>query len=138
MKAVIIIDEALPLGVSANAVAVLAFSASPSLPSCVGETVLDASGNEHRGITNIPFPILAAPATELASLKDRAAESPDISCIDFSSLAQKARSYAEYSQALGQASSEELQYLGLCLFGADASVRALTGSLPLYGRPAKG
>ena len=46
-------------------------------------------------------------------------------------VAQRAKSYDDYSRRLAAARQEELCYLGLCLHGPAALVRSLTGSLPL-------
>lgn len=133
MKVVIVLDEELPLGLLANAAAALAFSVSPSLPDCVGAAVSDLSGDRHPGITNIPLPILAASAARLADLKEAAADTKDASCTDFSNIAQNSKNYDDYAMALGKATPESIRYLGLCIYGEDATVRSLTGNLPLLG-----
>jgi hypothetical protein len=133
MKVVIVLDEELPLGLLANAAAALAFSVSPSLPDCVGAAVSDRSGDRHPGITNIPLPILAAPATRLAELREVAAYAKNVSCTDFSDTAQRSKNYADYAIAIGKAAPESIRYLGLCIYGEDATVRSLTGNLPLLG-----
>jgi hypothetical protein len=133
MKAIIVLDEELPLGLLANAAAALAFSVSPNLPDCVGAPVSDLSGDRHPGITNIPLPILAASSARLTELRKAAALAKDVSCTDFSDIAQRSKNYADYAMALGKAAPESIRYLGLCIYGEDATVRSLTGNLPLLG-----
>lgn len=134
MKIVIVIDKDLPPGLAANAAAALAFSVSPSLPFCIGEEVLDGSGISHPGITNVPLPILAAAASGLPELRERARDTKSAACVDFSDVAQQAKNYTDYAQRLLAAKAEDLRYLGLCIYGEDAAVRSLTGNLPLFGR----
>ncbi len=134
MKVVIVIDKRLPPGLSANAAAALAFSVSPNLISCVGDSVPDASGSIHPGITNVPLPILASTAEGLAELRREAQGTIGVSCTDFSDIAQHSKNYAEYARELGAATTDRIHYLGVCIHGEDAAVRSLTGSLPLLGR----
>jgi len=133
MKIAIVLDKELSPGLSANAAAALAFSVSPLLEGCVGGAVPDASGDEHPGITNIPLPILAAGAADLAALRV-ASKAKGASCIDFSGVAQRAKNYADYAAVLRGTAPEGLSYLGLCIYGEDRLVRSLTGSLPLFGK----
>jgi hypothetical protein len=134
MKIVIVIDRALPAGPAANAAAALAFSVSPSMPDCVGGEVRDAGRQIHPGITNIPLPILCCGSEELAALRREAVGREGLACVDFSDIAQRSKNYADYAKSMGAASPEAIGYLGLCIFGEDAAVRSLTGSLPLLGR----
>jgi hypothetical protein len=138
MKIVIVIDEAQPAGVAANAAAVLAFSVSPLLEDCVGEDLRDRDGGTHRGITNIPLPVLSSAAAALAEIRAAAMATSGASCIDFSETARGSRNYADYARKMAAIGGEELRYVGLCVYGDDAAVRSLTGSLPLLGRRAAG
>lgn len=133
MKIVIVVDEKLPLGLAANAAAVLAFSASPSLTGCVGESVMDRSGTVHPGITAVPLPVLAASSSNLAELKEAAGSAAGAAYIAFSDIAQRSKNYEEYTRAMRTAAPESLQYVGLCIYGEDRAVRSLTGSLRLLG-----
>jgi hypothetical protein len=40
---------------------------------------------------------------------------------------------ANAATALGETTSASIRYLGLCIYGEDATVRSLTGNLPLLG-----
>ena len=57
-KCVIVADEELPVGILANTAAILGMTLGKCLPDCVGEDIPDGSGLMHKGITNIPIPIL--------------------------------------------------------------------------------
>lgn len=131
MKVVIVLDKDLPAGVQANAAAVLAFSVSRQLPEGVGCDLEDADGSRHPGITNLPLPILACESGCLRSLRAKAQALPQIACVDFPDVAQRAKRYEEYEASLKATRESELSYLGLCIYGEPASVRRLTGNLSL-------
>jgi len=131
MKIVIVLDRALPLGLLANAAAVLGFSASKAIPDGVGRDVVDADGGIHKGITRVPIPILACDGDLLPGLRQQAAETEDVECIDFCDVAQRAKRYDEYAARLEHCKNPELSYLGLCIFGDPAMVKRLTAHLNL-------
>lgn len=53
-KCVMIIDEALPLGIIANTAAVMGITLGKKMPEIVGCDVADKNGNTHLGITAYP------------------------------------------------------------------------------------
>lgn len=57
-KCVIVVDENLPLGITANTAAILGITMGRKRPDVVGNDVLDLEGNPHRGIIQFPVPIL--------------------------------------------------------------------------------
>ena len=117
MKVVIVLDKNLPLGLLANSAAVLAFSVSRHLPGGVGHDLEDADGGVHPGITNLPIPILACEGDQLGGLRERARSLPEVTCVDFSHVAQRAKRYDEYAAALKASRAGELEYLGICVCG---------------------
>jgi len=58
MKCVMVIDEALPLGIITNTAAVMGVTIGKHLPQSVGTDVVDQTGYEHLGIIEFPIPIL--------------------------------------------------------------------------------
>lgn len=131
MKIVIVLDQSLPVGLLANAAAVLAFSASKYVPDGVGHDVADAEGGIHLGITQIPIPILACEGERLVELRKQAAAAEGVTCIDFCDVAQCAKRYDEYATTLKHHKGSELKYLGLCMYGEPAPVKRLTGHFSL-------
>lgn len=61
-KCVIAVADDLPIGMTLNAVAVLAVALGRRVDGITGGDVQDASGQTHVGIVNIPIPILKASA----------------------------------------------------------------------------
>ena len=55
---VIVIDEALPAGVAANAAAIIGITLGRRFPEAVGADVTDGGGIMHSGIIQIPVPVL--------------------------------------------------------------------------------
>ena len=67
-KCVMIIDEALPLGIIANTAAILGITMGMKMPDVVVRDVADKEGNSHIGIIQFPVPILKGDAQLLNTL----------------------------------------------------------------------
>jgi hypothetical protein len=132
-KCVLVIDGDLPAGLIANTAAVLSMSLGRRFPELIGPDVEDSQGRRHLGITTIVMPILRGSSERLQQIRSQAGEGPDseLTVIDVTDCAQQTKTCADYSRRLGEAPAERLRYLGLCLYGPEAQVRSLTGSLPL-------
>jgi hypothetical protein len=129
-KCVVVIDEALSLGLIANTAAVLALTLGSRL-DIVGADLCDRDGARHKGLTRIPIPILKAPAHIVSSVREAASSIEDLFLVDVSDAAQTTTNYEDYEEALADRGTDDLQYLGVALFGAKRAVNRLTGSLPL-------
>ena len=86
---VIVLDGSLPLGVLANAAAILGITLGKKLPEAVGEDVADGSGRVHPGIIAFPVPVLRGTQESLQELRERLyqPEFQDLFTADFSELA---------------------------------------------------
>ena len=132
MKCVIVIDEELPLGLIANTSAVLGLTIGDKIKGIIGDDVPDKDGSTHRGITNIPIPLLKGNSELIRSLRNTLADNGgDIFFVDFCDVAQQSKSYDEYSATLQERSGEELSYLGLAICGPTKKVKKLTGNIGL-------
>ncbi|MCM1148931.1 MAG: DUF2000 domain-containing protein [Butyricicoccus sp.] len=132
-KCVMVIDESLPVGVIANTAAIMGMSLGKALPELIGEDVRDAAGSEHRGIIELPVPVLRGSAQRIRKLRERLGE-PEFSgltAVDFSDLAQGCGTYEEFIEKMRMAPENELNYLGIALCGDKKKVNRLTGCLPL-------
>lgn len=132
-KCVMVIDEALPLGIIANTAAILGITLGRRRPEIIGGDVADGSGCIHAGITAVPVPILRAGAAVIRDLQTalRRPEFQPVTVADFSTLAQGCRDYGDYIEKMAAAPESGLQYLGLALCGPRKLVNRLTGSMPL-------
>ena len=131
-KCVLVIDQDLPLGVMANTIAVLSLSLGKLFPEMIGDNFNDQSGNMHHGITTIPIPILKAAGSLLKDMRQAIqAYTPNVTIIDLIHATRTTKSYADYVQNFTHTESQNLEYLGLALYGEKKSINKFTGSLGL-------
>lgn len=132
MKCIIVIDKELPLGLIANTSAILGCSLGRYEEALVGADVTDKSNFIHKGIVNLPIPILSTTREHIKKLYTSVVENyiDKISLIDFNEVAQKCNDYDDYIKKLALTSSEDLDYLGLCMYGNKKTINSLVGSLP--------
>lgn len=133
MKCVMIVDESLPAGIIANAAAALGISLASAVDGLTGKGLKDRDARSHQGITNIPIPILILSRDELRVRYDELLEQndPEIFTIGFSEIAQKSLDYDDYELKLGAAHKNEIEYLGICLYGPRKKINKLTGNLKM-------
>lgn len=131
VKCVMVIDEHLPVGLAVNTAAVLALTLGSKIEALIGPDVLDGAERVHLGITTLPIPILKADAEALKRLWLRATEVGNLFVVDFTDAAQTTHTYEHYMRKIADVPSEQLQYLGVALYGKKETVNKLTGSLPL-------
>lgn len=133
MKSVIIVDKELPLGLIANTTAVLGLSLGNRINNLIGPDIRDVNGKIHLGITTMPIPILGAARKQIKDLYSSvlSEEQSDLIAVDFNDIAQKSKTYEEYTMLLSNAEYENLQYLGICLYGPKKRINKLTGSIGL-------
>lgn len=133
LKSVMVIDEELSGGLIANTAAVLALTLGKSIEGIIGPDVFDESGNLHVGITTIPIPILRGSKSSIKTLMEKVLSDreQDLLVVDFSNAAQTTTDYESYTRKIASITSNDLEYLGIALFGDKKKVNRLTGSLPL-------
>ena len=132
-KCVMVIDEALPLGIIANTAAILGTTLGKQQPDLVGEDVTDQTGNAHLGIVDIPIPILKGNAQLIKEIREKLYETEfaKLLVIDFSDVAQRCNVYDCFISEMSDTASSKLQYFGIALCGSKKIVNKLTGSIPL-------
>lgn len=130
-KCVIVIDEALPIGLIANTAAILGITLGAKLPEVVGADVCDNGGHEHMGIIEFPVPILKASSDMISKMRLTlyTDEFSDLTAADFSDIAQGCKSYDEYIDKIS--SAEAIRYFGIAVCGDKKKINRLTGNLPL-------
>jgi len=132
LKCAIVINQSLPLGVIANAAAVLSLSLGKQFPELIGNDLSDSRGDVHRGITTIPIPILKSSAELLKEMREALRpHETEITVVDLTSATRTTRSYEDYAKQLRDTPHEELEYLGVALCGPQKIVNSFTGSLGL-------
>ena len=129
-RCVIVVDEALPAGLAANAAAVLALTLGAREPELVGADFVDADAQPHPGLIPIGLPVLRAARADLVEIRRRAA-ADGVSVVDFPAFGQQTTDYDEFRGMVAATPSAELSYLGVALSGPRRAVGRLTGRLAL-------
>jgi len=129
-RCVVVVDEALPAGLAANAAVVLAFTLGATVPGLIGEDYADADGTPHPGLIPLGVPVLRAPGERLGELRAGALEA-GVGVVGFPAFGQQTTDYAEFRAQVARTPAAELRYLAVALHGPRRPVARLTGSLPL-------
>lgn len=132
-KCVMILDEALPLGILANTAGILGITLGKHVPETIGPDVRDKSGREHLGIIAIPVPILRAGRERIREIRQRLyqPEFAGVITVDFSDVAQHCNVYDEYQAHAAATEEVDFSYFGLGLCGPKKLINQLSGNLPL-------
>ncbi|MEW9122844.1 MAG: DUF2000 domain-containing protein [Thermotaleaceae bacterium] len=81
----------------------------------------------------LPIPILTLSKEKIRETYDNLLEKKDeeIRAIGFSEIAQKSLNYEDYGMKLSAVNRDEINYLGLCLYGPKKKINKLTGNLKM-------
>ncbi|MCM1330202.1 MAG: DUF2000 domain-containing protein [Ruminococcus sp.] len=133
VKCVMIIDQTLPLGVTANTAAILGITLGKLFPETVGGDVRDKSGGVHPGIIEFPVPILKGTPELIGEVRQKLSGTgfEGVAAVDFSETAQSCKTYAEFTEKMSQTEEKDLRYMGIALFGEKKKINKLTGNIPL-------
>lgn len=131
-KMVVVIAEEAPPGVALNTAALLGVALGHHHEDVVGVPVQDASGAVHEGMSAHPIPVLRASAEQLRELRAQAAGREGVTVHDMNQVARQSRTYDQYAATLSGTKAEDVEYLGLGLYGPRPAVDSLTGALGLY------
>jgi hypothetical protein len=132
LRIAVAVDPALPLGLLANTVAVIAAGLGAAAPGIGGVRLTDAAGRAILNRADRPIPVLGADAAALAALLDRAADAPDGACVvAFPAFARSLHAFADYAETFPARRLSEERLEGVGLVGPSRWVRSLTGALKL-------
>ena len=131
-KMVVVIADEAPVGVALNTAALLGVALGHHHDEVVGVDTVDGSGGVHTGMCAHPIPVLRAAAEQLQELRTQADARDGVTVHDMNQVAQKARTYDQMSATMSGTKAEDLEYLGLALYGPRPTVDSLTGALALY------
>ncbi|MFT8409148.1 DUF2000 domain-containing protein [Liquorilactobacillus satsumensis] len=130
-KCVLVINSDLPIGLSANTAAILGCSLGTLHPEINGKQLTDAENGIYPGIVQIPLPVLEASSSRISEMQKEVLNLEQIEVLSFVDCAQQAKNYLEYATQLRQSKHEQLQFLGICLYGQAKLVNHFTGDLPI-------
>lgn len=133
-RIVIVLADDVPGGPAVNAGVLLGITLGRMFPDVVGVDVTDASGTVHPGISALNVPVLRTDRPGLVALaaRARAAAPGEVTVVDFTETARRARNYQDYAARVGDRATEELAPIALALHGPRATITSLTGQLPLH------
>lgn len=133
MKCVILINESLPLGLIANCASILSLSLGKKVEGLIGYDLEDIENRIHTGITTIPVPILKSCVVELKKLREVLFDDKYQNClvVDFTNVAQTTKTYDDYADAISSIPLDELEYLGIAIYGPKKIINKLVGSIGL-------
>ena len=132
-KCVLIIDNTQPTGIVANIASVLSMTLGSKVNHIVSYDVYDKSGEKHLGITQLPVPILGTSPDRIKEIycRFRSLRTDNSVLVDFSTIAQQAKTYEEYEKAMAEAGNDDLAYIGIGICAEKKVVNKLTGNLSL-------
>ena len=129
-RCAIVVDSELPAGRAANAAAVIALTLGKLYPELAGADLIDASDFTHPGLIPIGITVLAAPAPDLASVRQKALKA-GINVVDFPSQGQQTNDYREFGARVRGVAAEDLVYVGVGLYGTRKAVGKVVGKYSL-------
>lgn len=132
-KCVLIIDNTQPTGIVANIAGVLSMTLGNRVCNIVSHDVYDKQGERHLGITQLPIPILGASQEKIKEIRKRLLSlgAKDLILVDFSTVAQQAKTYQEYEASMRETDGSNLHYIGIGVCAEKKIVNKSTGNLSL-------
>ena len=133
-RCVAVIDHGLPAGKAANAAAVMALTMGARHPHLVGEVLTDSLGNAHPGLIPIGIPVLGASVQDLPGIRGKAIQA-GIEVVDFPVQGQQTNDCGEFRRMMSVTAPNDVQYLGVMLFGTRKKVGRIVGKYSLLRQP---
>ena len=128
----VVVDPSLPRGLLANTVAAIAVGIGAAEQSLGNAILTDGLGRSIHNSSNLPVPILEAPAEAIGALLMKALPGPDgARIVAFPQRARALHAFADYAALFPTLDLAGETIEGLGLAGPDKWVRSLTGSLKL-------
>jgi hypothetical protein len=131
LKWVVVVDETVPAGRMANAVACVAATTGEAVSGLIGPSSPDASGQEHLGLPWTGCAILRATPARLAEIREKAVASEGVLVAEMPALAQATRVYDEYMAELAETKPADLATCAISVVGPRNRVAKLVKGLEL-------
>jgi hypothetical protein len=134
-KCVLVIDQALNSGTTANVAAILSMSLGNKLTGLIGPDITDRNGHLHPGLTQLPIPVLGASSTQLKEIRQSilTGTPAHVFIVDFNNFAQQAKTYEEYTTYMESVDPKDIIYMGIGLYGDKKTINKATKGLKLVG-----
>ncbi|MEE3663750.1 DUF2000 domain-containing protein [Brenneria sp. g21c3] len=125
-KIVIIIDDNMNKGVTANRAAVLMSGLAAKFPAIIGKNHMTRDNVEIEGFTQLPVIILSRPEDKSYANLVESIQKEGCYHTIFLKRAEGARSYVDYSDSISADNFEDLDIDGIAIFGKRKKVDKLT------------
>jgi hypothetical protein len=131
-KLVAVMNEKIELGIAMNALAhmCIGFGAEIGKEPLRLCNYIDADGNSHPSISEMPFMILKSNSNKIRGLKQSAKEK-GVQCVDFTNT-MTVGTYLEQLQRTKETKEIDLIYYGIVLFGDWNTLSELTRKFSLW------
>lgn len=133
-KFVAVLNKKVPIGSLMNALGHMSaglVGSYPQIPDMRFDAYIDKDGNAHKSISDHPFIILSADnSNQIRTLRNELIKS-GIHFVDFTST-MTVGTYAEQKVRTSQTPEIELEYYGICMFGAKDIISPLTKKFSLW------
>lgn len=132
-KCVLIIDNLQPVGIIANTASVLSITLGRHISTIVGHHVYDKKGEKHLGITQMPIPVLGTSSERIKEIRQQLLllDVENLLMVDFTDIAQKAKTYEHYQASMLSADENNIRYIGIAIHGDKKTINKITGNLSL-------
>lgn len=130
-KCVLIVDNSLTIGEQANVAAVLAMTIGAKNSEIIGANVSTLDNISHQGITQLNLPVLTASEEILRKIHELARVNDNVFLVDFTTTAQMARTYDEFSTNMASLTENDLKYIGIGIIGDKKIINKYSGNLKL-------
>ena len=131
LKWVIVVNEALPPGLAANAAICTAAATTAGVDGLLGPDAVDADGSRHPGLPWAGCSVLVADADTLRTIRAKADQHPETFVADMPEAAQATRVYDEYRAAIAATTGDTIEYYAVSIVGPRNRVDRLVGRLSL-------
>lgn len=131
LKWVVVVDEALPAGLAANAAICAAAATAAQVGGLLGPDATDADGSTHPGLPWAGCSVLRATPAQLVAIRAKAAAAEDLFVADMPEAAQQTRVYDEYLTTVAASRGDALPYYAVSVVGPRNRVDRIVGRLAL-------
>lgn len=131
LKWVIVVNDALPPGLAANAAICTAAATTAGVAGLLGPNAVDADGSRHPGLPWAGCSVLVADADTLRAIRAKADQHPETFVADMPEAAQATRVYDEYRASIAATTSDTIEYYAVSIVGPRNRVDRLVSRLSL-------
>ncbi len=129
-KSVIVLDAKLKTGVALTVAAHLGTSMGSFGEGHMGKDwLVDKTGIRHRGLPRYPLVVFKAKVAQLREALNKAREMPELMVVDCPSVFLDAAGDGELAQTLEGTDEQDLDYMGILIYGPRDAVDSLTSRL---------